>query len=275
MTDLSTKRMPTGIASLDPVLGQGVPPGSVILLHGEIGAGITEFVYSSMLSVSNGGFDTGPASGLVAPTEIVYLTLTRMTEDIRREITLSFHQDLRKQFDTIRFEDLSELYYNKSNVPVNWYGNKDLLAHIRSRPQQENILASLASSLDKTKKGSLVVLDSITGIAPQFAGTPQWNNFIAFLRGLQRISKEWGTTIYLLLTSGILDVQKEREIADTADAVIFFRWQENQAAQRQRIMYFEKFSGLMPHLEERELVKFAVRVTSGGGFEVSNIRVVI
>ncbi len=40
-------------------------------------------------------------------------------------------------------------------------------------------------------------------------------------------------------------------------------------------MYFEKFRGMMPHLEERDLVKFAVRISTTSGFEVSNIRVVI
>jgi hypothetical protein len=40
-------------------------------------------------------------------------------------------------------------------------------------------------------------------------------------------------------------------------------------------MFFEKFRGVMPHLEERDLVKFAVRISTTSGFEVSNIRVVI
>lgn len=31
----------------------------------------------------------------------------------------------------------------------------------------------------------------------------------------------------------------------------------------------------MIHLEDREMVKFAVRITAGRGFEVSNIRVII
>jgi hypothetical protein len=40
-------------------------------------------------------------------------------------------------------------------------------------------------------------------------------------------------------------------------------------------MYFEKFRGLMPHLEEKDLVKFSVRISAAIGFEVSNIRVII
>ena len=40
-------------------------------------------------------------------------------------------------------------------------------------------------------------------------------------------------------------------------------------------MYIEKFRGLMTFLEEKDLVRFAVRISSTEGFDVSNIRVVI
>ena len=42
--------MPTGIPSLDPILDGGVPPGSVILLLGDLGAGNYEFTYSSVVN---------------------------------------------------------------------------------------------------------------------------------------------------------------------------------------------------------------------------------
>ena len=47
-----TRKMPTGIVSLDPVMEGGIPPGSVILLLADIGAGSAEFIYSSVLSLS-------------------------------------------------------------------------------------------------------------------------------------------------------------------------------------------------------------------------------
>jgi hypothetical protein len=89
------------------------------------------------------------------------------------------------------------------------------------------------------------------------------------------MSKQRNLTVYLLLTRGILGQAQEQEIADIMDAVMLFRWEESSGARRQRVMYFEKFRGVMPHLEERDLVKFAVRISTSGGFEVSNIRVVI
>ncbi|MFA6224660.1 MAG: hypothetical protein WC620_00395 [Methanoregula sp.] len=56
---------------------------------------------------------------------------------------------------------------------------------------------------------------------------------------------------------------------------MLFKWEESTGSRRQRVMYFEKVRGVMPHLEERDLVKFAVRISTTSGFEVSNIRVVI
>ncbi len=40
-------------------------------------------------------------------------------------------------------------------------------------------------------------------------------------------------------------------------------------------MYIEKFRGVLINLEEKDLVKFAVNISPGRGFEVNNIRVVI
>jgi KaiC/GvpD/RAD55 family RecA-like ATPase len=129
--------------------------------------------------------------------------------------------------------------------------------------------------INAAQPDSLVVLDSITEIAAQCNTPALWNNLTGFLRGLQRVAKQRNITMYLLLSRGILDSSKERELADIADAVLLFKWEESPGARRQRVMYFEKFRGVMPHLEERDLVKFAVRISTSSGFEVSNIRVVI
>jgi KaiC/GvpD/RAD55 family RecA-like ATPase len=219
-------RMPTGISSLDPVLDGGIPPGSVVLLEGDIGAGSHEFVYSSLiyLSMLRQRHDAGP--NVRVPDTINYVTFTRLKEDV-----------------------LKLLY----------------------------VTLSLANP-KKGKKGegsTLVVLDSLTDLATQFPEPERWKELTAFLRGLQRVTKVWNSTVYLLLTKGVLEPSREKEIADCVDAVVLFKWEETVGQRRQRTMFFEKFRGVMPHLEERDLVKFVVRITPGSGFEVSNIRVVV
>jgi KaiC/GvpD/RAD55 family RecA-like ATPase len=269
-----TRKMPTGIASLDPVMEGGIPPGSMILLLAEIGSGSTEFIYSSILSLSRMGKIGAGSKDLVLPESIRYITVTKRNEDVQREMALSFQPDLLTSLDTIHFEDLSQLYFDSTVVPFEWYSKGDVITRLQNRASHD-MLAYLSEKLVSGKQNSLIVLDSFTDLAVQAVGKGRWGELMAFMRGMQRVSKQWNTTIYMPLTRGILDIKNEHEIADIADAVILFRWEESTAARRQRIMYFEKFRGLMPHLEERDLVKFAVRISSATGFEVSNIRVVI
>jgi KaiC/GvpD/RAD55 family RecA-like ATPase len=281
MPDTLTTRMPTGIESLDPVLDGGIPPGSVVLLLGEIGSGHTEFVqssisYLSMLASAGNGGDHGDHIQL--PAEITYVTFTKMKEDVLQDIALSFNPELYNRLqDEVAFTDLSPLYFGASIVPPNWYGESDILLHLlkKTRAETGDLLAGLAQTLDNAKPDSLIVIDSLTDIATTYTDDASWHTFIAFLRGVQRAAKRWNSTIYLLLTADILNKSRETEIADCADALMLFRWEDIGAQRRQRIMYFEKFLGVMPHLEDRDLVKFSVKISAASGFEVRNIRVVI
>jgi RecA-superfamily ATPases implicated in signal transduction len=273
MKEQAGAKMPTGISSLDPVFEGGIPPGSVILLLSDVGAGSNEFAYSSILNLALMNKEEGP--GLVMPKEITYVTFTKMKDDIRSEIWRSFNPDLAAGLEKIRFEDLSGLYFDSSVVPVEWYAKSDVLERMQKRSGRDNALSQLASTFNSIEEDSLVVIDSLTDLGTQVAASSRWNDLVAFLRGLQRICKQRNITVYIMLARGILDIQQELEISDTSDAVLLFRWEETSGARRQRVMYVEKFRGIMPHLEDRDLVKFSVRISSTGGFEVSNIRVVI
>ncbi len=272
--DLSIKKMPTGISSLDPMMEGGVPPGSLILMLSEIGAGNYEFIYSSILSLSSKKSITPVSASSPLPSSIRYVTFTKMSDDVKREMKLSFYEDLLAGMDQIQFEDLSQTYFDASVVPLDWYSKGDIVSRLQNR-NTHDILQQLSTIFGPGANNSLIVLDSLTDLATQYSGTTRWGDLMAFMRGLQRIAKHLNTTIYLPLAQGILDVKYEREISDIADAVVLFNWEESSSARRQRVMYFEKFRGIMPHLEEKDLVKFSVRISSAIGFEVSNIRVII
>ena len=275
MQELKRQKMPTGIESLDPILDGGVPRGSVILLTGDLGAGNYEFVYSSLINTLKVRKGSAP-EGIIVPKEVRYVSFTRLKEDVKQEILSSLKIDGLEQFvDAIRFDDLSDHYFDDSIVPDEWYSTSDIKTRMQMRSGHESIFVRLSKVIDAALPDSLIVLDSVTEIATQSSTPALWNNLTGLLRGLQRVAKKRNITLYLLLTRGILDSSKEKELADIADAVLLFRWEESSSARRQRVMYFEKFRGVMPHLEERDLVKFAVRISTTNGFEVSNIRVVI
>jgi KaiC/GvpD/RAD55 family RecA-like ATPase len=273
-TDL---KIPTGIPSLDPVLEGGVPPGSIILLLGDIGSGMTDFIRTSAISLANEKAHRGNGSTPKVAGEVVYITVTRVKEDILGEVALSVSPEIYPIIEEgVRFEDLSEVYFDASIVPVDWYSeDTDLLARMHQRSHRDDILSSLAGLLSETAPQSVIIIDSLTELATMADTQDRWRGFTGFLHGLQRVAKRWGSVVYLPLAHGVLTRPHELEVMDSADAVILFQWEELQGMRRQRTMYFQKFRGVMPHLEERDLVKFAVRITPGNGFEVSNIRVVV
>jgi len=269
--------MPTGLSTLDPVFDGGIPPGSVVLLKGDIGSGKVEFVYSIMIFLSQLMVKGQVNEKILFPNEIRYITVTKSKESILREISNSFNSGLLTNLEQIRFTDLSDIYFDTSLVPINWYSEFDNIIDRMSAHRQihDSLLTTLSYTLDGIKPKSLVIIDSLTEIATQYISSGDWPDLSAYLRGLERVSKRWNTTVYLILTKGILSTNQELEIADAMDAVIHFRWEETSSARRQRVLYIEKFRGVMIHLEDQDLVKFAVKITSDRGFEVSNIRVII
>jgi KaiC/GvpD/RAD55 family RecA-like ATPase len=275
MAQLTVQRIPTGIASLDPILDGGIPTGSVVLLLGDTGAGNYEFMYSSIVNTLNAAPPSADKGVPILPM-FRYITFTRTSEDVKQEISRSFPvEDTARLGARILFEDLSELYFDKSVVPDDWYSRGDIITRLQKRADHAGIHDQLATALNTAEPDSRIIIDSITDIATQSTTQSHWHSLTGLLRGLQRISKQRNLTVYLLLTRGIIKEEEEKEIADIVDAVLLFRWEESGGARRQRVMYFEKFRGVMPHLEERDLVKFAVRISTTSGFEVSNIRVVI
>lgn len=177
--------------------------------------------------------------------------------------------------DNISFIDLSKFYFEKSVIPRGWYSRTSLLTEGGKTRASDSLVAELTENLRDIKNKSLIVIDSLTDLNTTLTSSEDWKQFIGFLRGLQRVSKTWRSTIYILVSDGIFEHNRLMEVADCCDAIVDFRWEETSGRKRQRTMYFAKFRGVMPHLEENDLVKFASKITPESGFEVSNIRVVI
>ena len=276
MNDNLKQRMPTGISSLDPVLDGGVPPGSVVLLVGEQGAGNREFVQSSLMNLSKMKAAGQNGENRILPEQMIYISFTRLTSSLIEEIRISYMEDLAGGIENnISFIDLSSFYFERSVVPRGWYSQSSLLSGMDRTKTSDSLIAELTNSLRKVKNKSLIVIDSLTDLNTTLTGPEDWKQLIGFLKGLQRVAKTWKSTIYILVSEGIFEHNRLMEIADCCDAIIDFRWEETTGRKRQRIMYFVKFRGAMPHLEENDLVKFASKITPETGFEVSKIRVVI
>ncbi len=135
------------------------------------------------------------------------------------------------------------IYFDGSMVPDEWYCKGDIKTRLQKRSGHESIFVQISNVINAVQPDSLVVLDSVTEIATQCNTPALWNNLTGFLRGLQRVAKQRNITLYLLLSRGILDSSKERELADIADAVLLFKWEESSECQETTRDVFRKIPG--------------------------------
>jgi KaiC/GvpD/RAD55 family RecA-like ATPase len=270
--------VPTGIPSFDPVIKGGIPAGSFVLLLGEVGAGSAEFVYTSMLSLSGMKKDRSQLkAGYNLPEKIVYISFTKLRENVLQSVGTLNGADVADVEKNLVFVDLSADYFATTPVPRHWTSTSTVtLEQYQSLPKSRTLHEALIETLEAYAPNNLVIIDSLTDLMRgPLSENFTWNDLVSLLKGIERMSKQWNATIYALLTAHIFDESMEEEVSDCVDGVLAFVWQASGNNQRQRMMYIKKFRGLMPFLEDDNVVRFETRVSAAQGFEVSNIRELI
>lgn len=94
-------RIPFGVSQFDS-LGGGSPPGSVVLLAGDAGAGAREFAYASATINALGNADStlfdlhyGTVDSRASlPDEIHYISFTASAPEIYAEVTHAIDEEL-------------------------------------------------------------------------------------------------------------------------------------------------------------------------------------
>lgn len=265
------RKVPTGIADLDSIVDGGFPSGSTVLLSGDVGAGMQEYVYTAASKTALVNQrpearhfylgDRCDASDL--PTQVCYLTFSRSKEIILQELATSFNGEYYRAFrDYTVFKDFSSMYFRHSVVPPSWTHEEDLFDQPSS-----NILEQLVNFLDENAPGALVVIDSLTDLA--ISEAVEIRDLVTTIKGMQRAAKRWNGLVYLMLTRGILERRHEQLLMDSTDGCLVFEWRSSaRSSARQRYMYLEKFTGVLPHLPRDKIARFPTMVSSNSGLVV-------
>ena len=271
-------KIPTGIPSFDPVIKGGFPAGAFVLLLGEVGAGSQEFVYTSALMLAKMKREAVKLKPEIKlPEKIVYISFTKSRENVIQSFATMKVAGATEMENILTFVDLSATYFARTQVPSHWTtSGMEALNAFKSGQKNKSLFDSLIETLDTHAPNNLVIIDSFTDLLRSaVADKVSWADFVSLLKGIERMSKQWNSTIYALLTSQIFDHSNEEEVSDCTDGVLVFNWEATGSNQRQRMMYIKKFRGLMPYLEEDNVVRFETRVSTSRGFEVSNIREIV
>ena len=276
MSEGDVLRVPTGVADFDSIIQGGMPLGSVVLLLGDVGGGGLEFALTSAAKIGivkeypdTRNFILGDAGkGGLLPEKMCYVTFSRSRDDLLREVKMSFNRDFYESLTAnLVFKDFSKDYFMHTVVPTSWVGSDQ--SGLFSDKKQDGLLESLVDFLDSNATKSMVIIDSLTDLV--VSESVDFQDLVALLKGIQRMSKKWGSVFYLVLTDEILDRKRQQMIIDSVDGVLKFEWAKfHHTSKRQRYLYVEKFMSVLPHLDQERIARFATLITSQSGFVVIN-----
>lgn len=272
--------IPFGISRLDSLLEGGAPPGSVVLLSGEAGAGAREFVHTSaamnaLAHTNDDLFDLHygelPAGALLPP-EVHYVSFTSSKETLEQELRYTLSDDIVDDaIDHINYQDLSVEYFQSSRIPQDWYlGRTTDLSDLSGGGNREKVLSVLGDYLTEHAAGNLVVFDAITDLLSALGDDLEWQDIPMLIRGLKRAAAQWGGLILVLASEETLTPTQLGQLSDAASGTINFSW-ETGGSKRARVMVVQQFRGVLSRLEDEDIVQFESEIHDGG-YDLSNVR---
>jgi len=275
------ERIPFGISRLDNTIGGGAPRGSVVLLSGEAGAGSREFMYTS--AVMNGLAQTGDdlfnlhygdlAENTSLPDAIHYLSFTNEREQIEAEIDMSMNQDIgRRGFEQVDFVSLSQNYFHKSPVPRQWYAEETVdITGLRKRHEdRETLLSALGDTVSERASGNLVIIDSLSDLVAASGEDINWSDINYVTKGLAKAAHEWASLILVHVNFETLTSVQLGQLVEATSGTLQFQW-ETGGSTRARTLVVKNFRGVLPQIEEENIVKFETDLGEAG-FDISDVR---
>jgi KaiC/GvpD/RAD55 family RecA-like ATPase len=274
------ERLPFGIAQLDTITNGGAPPGSVVLLAGEAGAGAREFLYTSAVmnalpeadpELFDLNYGTYPPSTR-PPGEIHYVSFTGAQDELEREFEQAISTELvEPSVGHVDFKDLSAPYFEMSAVPRSWYaGKRQRITELGSRDTRRGVLEALGDHLDANASGNLVLIDSLSDLGAIPGEVMDWGEITMLVKGLRRAARSWGGLILLLVDKEGVGETEFGMLKGSADGTFVFEWASG-GNELDRTMVVQEFRGVLPEIEAENIVRFETEI-GDGGFDISDIR---
>lgn len=273
-------RIPFGIRRLDTTIGGGAPPGSVVLLSGQAGAGAREFMYTCaiMNGLARGDpelFDLyygGVDERAEAADEVHYVSFTSDERQVRREMTLAMDDEIVESgIDHVTFHDLSPEFFRLSPVPREWYAERTgSISELGETQDRKSVPEALGDRLTDHAAGNVVVIDSVADLISSTADDLPWGDIPVLLKGLARAAYDWGGLILVHVNEETLDSERHGQLVDAADGTLVFEW-ESGGSSRARTMIVKQFRGVLSRLEDEDIVRFETEI-GDSGFDISDVR---
>jgi hypothetical protein len=273
-------RLPFGVARLDTLLDGGAPPGSIVLLAGEPGAGARAFLYTA--AVRNALAMADPDQFELAygrlpdaatiPEEVHLVSFTASEPATRAELRTMFEPAIVEAgLETITVTDFAGSYFDRTPVPDTWYPERVPDSNNRSkRAVNRGPLRALTDYLQAEAAGNLIGVDALSDLGELRDGQLGWNQLAIVLKGLRRAAEEWGGLILFLLNKTGVPPAALGQLMGAVDGTFEFDWAAG-GHELDRTMALKAFRGVLPTIDDDELVRFETEI-QGTGFQLSEVR---
>lgn len=274
------ERIPFGIRRFDTAIGGGAPPGSVVLLSGEAGAGGREFMYTcgvmNALAQSNPDLFNlyyGQEDNRDGPLpEVHYISFTAEERQVRQEMTQAIEPDIiDSAMSVITYHDLSTEYYRLSPVPREWYEPRTgTIANLGKGKKRNGVAEALGGLLGEYAAGNIVIIDSLTDLIAAPDEQLGWTDIPILLKGLSRAAFSWGGLILVHVNTNAIQTYRHGQLVDAADGTLVFEW-ERGGSDLARTMTVQQFRGVLSWIEDEDIVQFETEI-GDAGFDISDVR---
>jgi len=270
----------TGISRLDTLFGGGVPAGSVVLLAGEAGAGAREFMYTSaamnaLSTADQEQFDLyygDLPEGARHPDDVHYLSFTADRDALVQEMSFTLDDEIvTSAIEDISFVDLSDEYFQLSQVPTEWYAEQTAdISSLGDSHDRRGVLDAAGDYLTDNAAGNLVCIDSVTDLVSAASDEMEWSDISLLMKGLKKASTRWQGIVLLLANRESLTDRQMGTLMEAADGTLAFEW-ESGGSERARTLFVQAFRGVLSRLEEENIIRFETEIHDGG-FDISDVR---
>jgi archaellum biogenesis ATPase FlaH len=276
------ERIPFGINRLDGIINGGAPPGSVVLLAGEAGAGSREFMYTSavMHGLAAAGHDMFDLhygdlpEGAELPEDVHYISFTQSEAQLKDEIAMAMDEAVAEPaLAELSVTSLAHQYFHVSPVPRDWYASETPdIKNLRKRHEdREELLSALGTELSRNAAGNLVIIDSLSNLSGAVDDVELSRSDITYLvNGLQRAAYDWNGLILLHVNPNAIDDTLYGQLVDACSGTMRFQW-ETGGSTRARTLVVQQFRGVLPQIEAENIVQFETELGEAG-FDISDVR---
>lgn len=237
-------KIPTGISSIDLAVSGGLPAGSLVVLYGKTGSGREAFIHTSAFinaAKKKGILSKSNVKNTYLPENILYVLLSKTKNDVIRDVTVAYSDDLVEAFtEAVEFEDLMSDYYSSTLASL------ESSQEETSEEEEEDaieIVRSMIDLIEENGKKSLIFIDSLDDLIRAFPSGEERNLLSSFRTVRSRNRESWNSLIFSRLSGGIFPENVENSIFSISDGVFKFSSTVSGGSKTRKINC-DKFSGV-------------------------------